>query len=137
MKKISSAALFGGFIAFSLLCGHAGSAHAAGKYTKKEEAVVATQTELTKPGARVDSKQPGISARGFLFQQREQVREVNNAQLKLLDQLNAITKESDPEKPDVLFRMGQLFEEGARYWNFRARELDQKIFEARAQLTDT
>jgi len=139
MHKTSSSMFMGGFIAVSLIVGGASDAHAAGKYTKKEEPVVANQTELTRPtrpAPGTESQQPGLSARGFILGPRDQVQAVNEKQIKVMQKLEAMTPEGDPEKPELLFRLGQLYEEGARYWNFRARELDEKIFEARGQLTD-
>ena len=48
----------------------------------------------------------------------------------MLQRLIDATNDSDPEKPDLLFRMAELYNEQQHYYNFRARELDEKIFDA-------
>ncbi len=46
--------------------------------------------------------------------------------------LIAGTAEDDPQKPDFHFRLGELQAENRRFFSDRARELDEKIFQAGA-----
>src|SRR5262249_20613614 len=55
---------------------------------------------------------------------------ITDAQIKTLQKLINVTADSDPEKPDLMFRMAELYAEQEHYYNFRAREMDQKVFEA-------
>lgn len=123
-------ALAGTLIAsFALSSSYAG---AAGKYTKKEVEIQATQTALTKPvqHAKEEKKKPTITAEDVFGGVGEKVKSVTDAQIRVLRQLIDNTNDNDPEKPDLLFRMAELYNEQYRYYDFRARELDEKIFEA-------
>lgn len=102
----------------------------AGKYTKKESEIQATQTALTKPTqAKKDEKtRPEITADDVFGGVGEKVKAVTDQQIKVMNRLIQNTSDSDPEKPDLLFRLAELYAEQQRYYNFRARELDEKIF---------
>lgn len=117
-------------IAILLLC--ASPALAATKYTKKESEITASQTALTKPTqSKKDVKsRPEISADDVFGGVGEKVKTVTDAQIKVMLRLINNTQDSDPEKPDLLFRLAELYAEQQRYYNFRGRELDQKIFDA-------
>lgn len=105
--------------------------HAAGKYTKKEAQISVVQTELTKPKqAKKEDVRPTINASDVFGGLGDQVKQITDEQVKVLRRLIENTDDSDPEKPDLLFRMAELYAEQERYYNFRARDLDQKIFEA-------
>lgn len=125
----------GGVLAASLVFGIVAPVSASGKFTKKEDAVVATQTALTKPvpKAEKDKKKPDLTANDVFSGQGDQLKAVTDSQIKVLQRLIDITNESDPEKPDLLYRMAELYAEQTRYYNFRARDLDEKVFDARAQ----
>ncbi|MCS6914798.1 MAG: tetratricopeptide repeat protein [Myxococcales bacterium] len=105
---------------------------AAGRYTKKEDTVIATQTALTKPTQRPerDKKKPDLTAADVFAGQGEALKAVTDSQIKVLQRLIDVTNDNDPEKPDLLFRMAELYAEQQRYYNFRARDLDEKIFQA-------
>jgi tetratricopeptide (TPR) repeat protein len=125
-----------------LILAASGSAHAVGKYQKKESDVAATQTALTKPQQRAkdDKRKPTISADDVFGGVGEKVKSVTDSQIRVLQRLIDNTNDTDPEKPDLLYRMAELYAEQQRYYNFRARELDQKVFDAQqannAQLAD-
>jgi tetratricopeptide (TPR) repeat protein len=104
----------------------------AAKYTKKESEINATQTALTKPAqAKKDAKaRPEINADDVFGGVGEKVKSVTDAQIKVLKRLIDNTNDSDPDKPDLMFRMAELYNEQQRYYNFRAREIDQKLFDA-------
>ena len=105
---------------------------AAAKYTKKESEINATQTALTKPKQTVkdEKKRPEISADDVFGGVGEKVKSVTDKQINVMQRLIQNTSDSDPEKPDLMFRLAELSAEQQRYYNFRARELDAKIFDA-------
>lgn len=135
MSKVPAIRFIGGAFAASLVLGGASSALGAGKFTKKEDAVVATQTALTKPSQKADAdkKKPSLTASDVFAGQGEALKAVTDSQIKVLQRLIDVTSEGDPEKPDLLFRMAELYAEQERYYNFRARDLDEKIFDAQSQ----
>ncbi len=47
-----------------------------------------------------------------------------------MKRLIQVTPDDDPQKPDFLFRLGELFAEKQHYYFSKARALDQKIFDA-------
>ena len=77
MFKAPAKRYVSGTLAASLILGGYSSVFAAGKFTKKEEAVVATQTALTKPQQRVDreKKKPDLTASDGLAASIRQFRE--------------------------------------------------------------
>jgi len=131
MSRTPQTGFLGGVLAVSLVLGGAANVQAAGKFTKKEDAVVATQTALTKPVQKTEKKKPDLTASDVFSGQGDQLKAVTDSQIKVLQRLIDITNESDPEKPDLLFRMAELYAEQTRFYNFRARDLDEKIFAAR------
>ena len=102
----------------------------AAKYTKKESEIQATQTSLTKPAQakKDEKKRPEINADDVFGGVGEKVKGVTDQQINILKKLIANTSDGDPEKPDLLFRLAELYAEQQRYYNFRARDLDAKIF---------
>lgn len=128
MKNISTTSMLRGLLAVSILLG--GAAHASGRHAKKDAEIKAEQTDLTRPGRKSVTTVPGLGARAFLVANGDAVQAMSDAQVALLEKLEAMTGESDPEKPDLLFRLAQAYEERARFFRFRARELDADIFAA-------
>jgi tetratricopeptide (TPR) repeat protein len=126
MKRVLSGTLIATFALSSSFAG------AAGKYTKKESEIQATQTALTKPvqHTKDEKKKPTITADDVFGGVGEKVKSVTDQQIKVLRRLIDNTNDSDPEKPDLLFRMAELYNEQYRYYDFRAREIDEKVFNA-------
>ncbi len=56
---------------------------------------------------------------------------VNDGQIALMKKLLDNTAYGDPDRADLLFRMADLLAEKRRYLEFRARSLDQPIYEAK------
>ena len=52
-----------------------------------------------------------------------------DAQISKMRRLIQVTGDDDPQKPDFLFRLGELYAEKQRFNFNQARALDQKIFE--------
>ena len=107
-------------------------AQAVPKYTKGDSVIVSEQTALTKPVQKTKEQKtrPDISAQDVFGGVGEQLKAVTTAQIDVLKRLIQNTEDSDPEKPDLYFRMAELYSEQEHYFNFKARDLDQKIFEA-------
>ena len=124
-----------GLLVAATLAYGAADANAAGRYAKKEAEVTAAQTELTKPMAKAATDEPNLRQKAFLPGSMDPIKVVTDGQIRLMEKLNAMTRDNDPEKPDLMFRLGQLYEEQARYYNFRAREMDEEIFQATANLS--
>jgi tetratricopeptide (TPR) repeat protein len=126
MKRIVSGTIVASFVLASSYAG------AAGKFTKKETEIVATQTALTKPAQhkKEEKTRPSISADDIFGGVGEKVKSITEQQINVLKRLIDTTNDNDPEKPDYLFRLAELYNEQRQYYNFRARELDQKIYDA-------
>ncbi len=105
------------------------------KHTKREvEVQGVAQTNLTKPAPPPkDKKQTGpvISLEEFTEKKQGQIQKLNDRAIEQMGRLVRITAADDPEKPDYHFRLAELYAEKQRYYNFQARGLDQKIYEAK------
>ncbi len=104
------------------------------KYTKQETEVTGVaQTNLTKPAPPPKEKKasgPTISLDQFIEKKQGQIQKITDAQITQIQRLIRITGDDDVQKPDFLFRLGEMHAEKQRYYNFQARSLDQKIFDA-------
>ena len=58
---------------------------------------------------------------------------LNQVTIEQYQRLLRVTDDDDPQKADFHFRIAELYAEQQRYYNFQARALDQKIFEAKAR----
>lgn len=110
-------------------------ARAATRYTKKESDIQATQTPLTKPQprGRDEKRRPALSAEDVFGGVGEKVKSITEEQIRVMQRLIDNTNDTDSEKPDLLFRLAELYNEQQHYYNFRARELDQKIYDAKTR----
>src|SRR5262245_45214476 len=82
------------------------------------------------PAARAAAAGPGLRSEDFVRQRRQVLHHITESQIAKMQRLVAVTEEDDPQKPDLYFRLAELRADGERYCFTRARELDQKIFEA-------
>jgi tetratricopeptide (TPR) repeat protein len=116
------------------------AAHAAGdaansgkaRYTKQETEVQAKQTNLTKPEAPPPQQKetgPVLTVDQFVSQKQEGILNLVNAQISKMRRLIQVTGDDDPQKPDFLFRLGELYAEKQHYNFSKARALDQKIYD--------
>jgi TolA-binding protein len=91
------------------------------------------ERRFTKPGtpppAPAAERHPGVGLEAFLQTRSKVIGEITNRQIAKMLALIAATPEDDPQKPDFLFRLGELYVEKQRFFFSRARALDQKIFE--------
>src|SRR4051794_28003360 len=102
------------------------------RYTKQETEVTAKQTNLTKPEAPPPPKKdkgPVLTVDQFVDQKREGIIKLVEAQISKMRRLIQVTGDDDPQKPDFLFRLGELYAEKQAYNFGKARALDQKIYE--------
>ncbi len=105
------------------------------KFTKQESEVQATQSKLTKPEAPpVQKKETGpvLTLDQFVEQKAKQIQKIVDQQIQKMQSLIKVTQDDDREKPDLYFRIAELYAEKQRFYSFEARALDQKIFEAPA-----
>src|SRR5262252_11096443 len=103
-----------------------------GRYTKQETEVKATQTNLTKPQAPPPPKKetrPTLTVDAFRESKTQEIQKIVDAQISKMRRLITVTQDDDPQKPDFMFRLGELYAEKQRYNFNQARALDQKIFE--------
>jgi len=103
-----------------------------GRYTKKETEVKAQQTNLTKPEAPPPPKKetrPTLTVDAFRDTKTQEIQKIVDAQISKMRRLITVTADDDPQKPDFMFRLGELYAEKQRYNFNQARALDQKIFE--------
>src|SRR5262245_65657056 len=100
-----------------------------GRYTKNETEVKATQTNLTKPQAPPEKKKetrPTLTVDQFRETKTQEIQKIVDAQISKMRRLITVTADDDPQKPDFMFRLGELYAEKQRYNFNQARALDQK-----------
>src|SRR3954467_12421474 len=103
-----------------------------GRYKKKEAEVQAKQTNLTKPEAPPPPKKetrPTLTVDAFRDTKTQEIQKIVDAQISKMRRLITVTADDDPQKPDFMFHIGELYAEKQRYNFNQARALDQKIFE--------
>ena len=103
-----------------------------GRFTKQEVDVQAKQTNLTKPEAPPPPKKetgPVLTVDQFVAVKQEGILKLVDAQISKMRRLIQVTGNDDPQKPDFLFRLGELYAEKQHYNFSKARALDQKIYE--------
>jgi tetratricopeptide (TPR) repeat protein len=132
-RFFSRCASIGAFLAVASLGGQAANAQA--KFKKREiEVTGGQQTTLTKPQEPVKEQKkqtgPTLTVDQFVGQQRDKINQITDKQINYMAQLIKTAPDDDPQKPDYLFRLGELYSEKQRFLNFNARSLDQKVFEA-------
>jgi tetratricopeptide (TPR) repeat protein len=130
-RNKSEAAMWKQLLAVTLVVAPAAAAPSA---PRSEARVEAHPTALTRPPPRpraAEAPAPQLRVEDLFSRVGEKVQAVNEAQRKLLHQLLAHTTDGDAEKADLLLRLADLSVEDERYHRFRARSLDQRLFEAK------
>lgn len=109
-------------------------AFGAPKYSKRTDVQVqATQTSRTKVGEKPKDGQPsrpGVMAEQFRTEATAKVERLTDQAIATLKRLIQVTADDDPEKPDFYFRLAEHYREKKTQAMFRARELDEKIYQA-------
>src|SRR5262245_5527318 len=113
-----------------LLTAYATAALAGPVYKKKETEIKVQQTERTVPPKPkpAEKQGPSLTAEQFIASIATKIANINQAMIDKMRQLISITPDTDPDKPDFIFRLAELYNEKRQYNNFKARELDEKIF---------
>ena len=90
------------------------------------------ERRFTQPGASVERKTSGpiVSGTDFVALKNAKKKRVNDALIAKVRMLIDASGGDDPQRPDFLFRAGELYAENERFYFSEARALDQKIFEA-------
>ena len=81
---------------------------------RRESEITATQTALTKPIQQAKDEEEAADHHAPTTSSAasgEKVKSVTDAQIKVLQRLIDDTNDTDPEKPDLLFRMAELYNE--------------------------
>jgi tetratricopeptide (TPR) repeat protein len=89
----------------------------------------ATQPLSEKPKAGRKEARPEITADEFINIQGK-VQHIRGEQIAEFRRLIEDTDPGDPELPDLLFRLAELYAQQQRYWRFRAMEMHTKIDKA-------
>ena len=106
------------------------------KYTKQETAIQSgPATALSKPVQKKldDKKKPTLDASDVFRGVGDQLKGVTDSQIKVMQRLIDNTNDDDPEMPDYRYRRAELYAEQEHYYNFKARELDEKVFDLQQQ----
>jgi tetratricopeptide (TPR) repeat protein len=122
------------FAAAALLV--ASPALAAPKYQKQTTVQVqAVQTTRTKVEAKPKEgpRRPAIMAEQFRTETTAKVEKLTDAAISTLKRLIAVTDDNDPEKPDFFFRLAEHYREKKNQNMFKARELDESIYQAQSE----
>lgn len=106
-----------------------------GKRTKREVEVKAgSQKFTTAPTAqKQQASGPTMKSDEFVQRKQGQVRKLGDKEIDLLKRLIQSATKRDPDLPDYYFRLAESYGEKSRYFDFQARELDQKIHESKTQ----
>ena len=114
-------------------------AMAAGKYKKAsgEVKVKAKRTKITNIKKSQSSEssggqavRPQLFAEQFREKAEDKVSQLTDAAIGTLKRLIKVTDEEDPEYPDYFFRLAEHYREKQNQYMFRARALDEKIYQS-------
>ncbi len=104
------------------------------RYQKtKDVRVQAKQTHLTKVKTKPKEAaptRPAIMAEQFKQSTAARVAKLTDQAISTLKRLIKVTGNDDPEKPDFFFRLAEHYRDKKVQYMFRARELDEKIYQA-------
>jgi TolA-binding protein len=82
------------------------------------------------PRAAATAPAPRLTLEEFTNLKQGNLQKLIDQQITQLRQLIALASPDDPKLPDYWFRLGELYAEKYRYFEHRARSLDEKIFRA-------
>jgi tetratricopeptide (TPR) repeat protein len=105
----------------------------AGAQEKKQNFVPDAQPNTQTPATRrrTERKGPGLEGEQFVRQNTEQLAEAKwQEAFRLLNRLIQTTPDSDPAKPDLLFRLSEMYWEQASATDMRAFEVEEKCLQS-------
>jgi tetratricopeptide (TPR) repeat protein len=85
-----------------------------------------------RPGAKKAESRPTLEYDKFRFTVELQLKEKRRELMATLEQMVALTQDPN-QKPDLLFRLGELDWEESKYWFFEANRQDGKAIDCRAK----
>jgi tetratricopeptide (TPR) repeat protein len=110
-----------------------GSAEAQ-KFTKQpldmREVKAPARTSVPTAAMAAAKPAPRLTLEEFTNLKQGNLQRLIDQQIAHLRQLIALAGPDDPQLPDYWFRLGELYAEKYRYFEHRARSLDEKIFRA-------
>jgi TolA-binding protein len=83
--------------------------------------------------AASEKNMPDPALMGLCSGLGDAAKAVTETQVQALRRLIDATRDADPEKPDMLFRLATLYGTQEQYYSCRARELDAKILDAQSK----
>jgi tetratricopeptide (TPR) repeat protein len=114
----------------ALLAATASPALAQSRNKHGEAEVQAVQTKRTKverPKPEQLVKRPTIDTDYFVRGVQAKMAKINDVLIGKLQRLIRITEDNDPEKPELMFRLAELYAEKQRYYMFRGGAMDERI----------
>lgn len=123
-------------VALGILLGgvRPGPARAEGRLHKREVEMPggewAELLKRTRPSRPATPGGPVLTVEDFVDRQQARMQEINDRQRKQLERLIHLAGADDPQTPDYLFRLAELYAERHRFFNARARSKDEPIFRA-------
>jgi len=108
----------------------------AAKYQKATTVQVqAVQTTRTKVQAKPKEAptRPTIMAEQFRTDTAAKVERLTDQAIAVMQRLIDKTADDDPEKPDFYFRMAEHYREKKTQFMFKARELDEQLYQAQSE----
>src|SRR5512138_3652555 len=73
---------------------------------------------------------PRLTVDELIGTQQARIQNISDKQIVYLQRLVAMASADDPQRPDYLFRLGDLLTERHRFFSHRARSHDEPIFRA-------
>ncbi len=114
-------------------------ADAGPKFKKRGEVQVrAKKTKITdvkreRSKAQAKNFAPGLFAEQFRAKTQAKVAKLTDAAIATLKRLIRVTDDDDAEKPDYFFRLAEHYREKKTQYMFRARELDEKLYQSETE----
>ena len=99
----------------------------------KRTKITDVKTDQAKAKANARNFAPGLFAEQFRAKTQAQVAKLTDDAIKALKKLIRVTDDDDDEKPDFFFRLAEHYREKKTQYMFRARELDEKVYQAQTE----
>ncbi len=122
-----------------LLLAAANPADAGPKFKKRGEVQVrAKKTKITdvkreQSKAQAKNFAPGLFAEQFRAKTQAKVAKLTDRAIAILKRMISAADDDDPKKPDYLFRLAEHYREKKTQYMFRARELDEKVYQSQTE----
>ncbi len=112
----------------------AGASAGSGARTKREveiKAAKAVRTAAPTAAPQEQPKGPTVKGDAFIQAKQGQIAKLSDKEIALLKRLIESASKRDPDLADYYYRLAEAYGDKSQYYDFKARELDQKIFDAK------